>query len=254
MGAFRCVAYVFCVDSKYCQGCSYQCKQRCHRSFTSNHWSDAGRTRAFRAFFPDVRCVVTSVSTSFHSQLLEQSSANLRSTTAAHDTLSTLLSTSKHLITALEKSDWLDRLLILTAVAFFFLIVLFILKQRVVDKGIRIAFWWTRFIPDFGGDVELQKVNSLETSTAVTAATITTLFTGSSLLATTATFQVSTFKPDGDAAFSTLVPSGSDFPTPDVQRVNDAVQEILTSTAMPSSSLRFYETCTTQQKDSHQEL
>lgn len=55
--------------------------------------------------------------------------------------------TSKHLITALEKSDWLDRMLILAALLFFITIVLFILKQRLVDRGIRIAFWWTRFIP-----------------------------------------------------------------------------------------------------------
>lgn len=55
--------------------------------------------------------------------------------------------TSKHLITALEKSDWLDRLLILAALLFFILVVLFILKQRIVDRGFRIMFWWTRFLP-----------------------------------------------------------------------------------------------------------
>jgi protein transport protein SEC20 len=57
------------------------------------------------------------------------------------------MGTSKQLITALEKSDWLDRLLIITALVFFFLVVLFILKQRIVDRGLRIAFWWTRFLP-----------------------------------------------------------------------------------------------------------
>lgn len=57
------------------------------------------------------------------------------------------MATSKHLITALEKSDWLDRLLVLAALAFFVLVVLFILKQRLVDRSLRIAFWWTRFLP-----------------------------------------------------------------------------------------------------------
>lgn len=57
------------------------------------------------------------------------------------------MSTSKHLITALEKSDWLDRLLILAALMFFVLVVLFILKQRIVDRGLRVALFWTRFIP-----------------------------------------------------------------------------------------------------------
>lgn len=62
------------------------------------------------------------------------------------------MGTSKHLITALEKADWLDRLLILAALSFFVLVVLFILKQRIVDRGLRVAFWWTRFLP--GGGVQ----------------------------------------------------------------------------------------------------
>jgi protein transport protein SEC20 len=66
------------------------------------------------------------------------------------------MGTSKQLITALEKSDWLDRLLIITALVFFFLVVLFILKQRIVDRGLRIAFWWTRFLPT--GDNDLNKL------------------------------------------------------------------------------------------------
>lgn len=61
--------------------------------------------------------------------------------------------TSKHLITALEKADWLDRILILSAFMFFVLVVLFIFKQRFIDRGLRIALWWTKFIPlpDFSG-------------------------------------------------------------------------------------------------------
>ena len=66
------------------------------------------------------------------------------------------MGTSKQLITALEKSDWLDRLLIITALAFFFLVVLFILKQRIIDRGLRVALWWTRFLPT--GEVNFDKV------------------------------------------------------------------------------------------------
>lgn len=91
----------------------------------------------------------------------ESSTATLRSTSTAHDTLSSVLDTSKHLITALEKSDWLDRVLILSAFIFFVLIVLFIVKQRVLDRGLRIAFWWTRFIPDFTSDSELLKTGDI---------------------------------------------------------------------------------------------
>ncbi len=88
-------------------------------------------------------------------QLLDESTATLRSTSLQQDTLNTVMSTSKHLVTALEKSDWLDRILILSGFAFFILVVLFILKQRLVDRGLRIAFWWTRFIPSFSDDADL---------------------------------------------------------------------------------------------------
>ncbi|PCH35279.1 Sec20-domain-containing protein [Wolfiporia cocos MD-104 SS10] len=90
-------------------------------------------------------------------QLLESSTSSLRSASSTHDVLDSVLVTSKHLITALEKSDWLDRMLILAGLAFFLLVIAFILKQRLVDRGIRLAFWWTRFLPDFSSDEALLK-------------------------------------------------------------------------------------------------
>ncbi|KAF4612400.1 hypothetical protein D9613_004295 [Agrocybe pediades] len=87
-------------------------------------------------------------------QMLDESTKTLRSASTQHDVLSNVMYTSKQLVTALEKSDWLDRVLILSGLVFFFLVVLFILKQRIVDRGIRMAFWWTRFIPSFGDDSE----------------------------------------------------------------------------------------------------
>ncbi|KAF8809472.1 Sec20-domain-containing protein [Phlegmacium glaucopus] len=88
-------------------------------------------------------------------QMLVSSTATLRSTSLQHDALNSVMSTSKQLITALEKSDWLDRILIISGFVFFLLVVLFILKQRIIDRGLRIAFWWTRFLPDFSSDEEL---------------------------------------------------------------------------------------------------
>ncbi|KAH9939551.1 Sec20-domain-containing protein [Amylocystis lapponica] len=93
-------------------------------------------------------------------QLLDTSSAALRSTSTTHDVLDGFMVTSKHLITALQKSDWLDRMLVLAGLAFFVVVVLFILKQRLVDRSLRIAFWWTRFIPDFGGDEALVRMEA----------------------------------------------------------------------------------------------
>ena len=187
--------------------------------------------------------------TSPHSQLLEQSSASLRSTTAAHDTLSTLLSTSKHLIIALEKSDWLDRLLIFAAVAFFFLVVLLILKQRVVDKGIRIAFWWTRFLPDFSSDVKQFKANLADASTI--AATVTT-FTTASFATTTGLLSTSP-----EPALSTIIPPAQSLSIPDVEGVHDAIEEIVMSTTTQASLPLIPESSTIPQDSEpsvHQEL
>ena len=51
------------------------------------------------------------------------------------------------LVAALERTDWLDRALVLAALAFFLAVVLFVLKERLLDRGLRLAFWWTRLLP-----------------------------------------------------------------------------------------------------------
>ena len=114
----------------------------------------------------------------------EASTASLQATSTTHDLLTGLLGTSKQLVTALEKADWLDRLLIFACLAFFCLVVLFILKQRIVDRGLRIAFWWTRLLPSMDrgvpkevtmekGAVTLQSVAMVTSSTiAATAAAL----------------------------------------------------------------------------------
>lgn len=81
----------------------------------------------------------------------ESSTANLQSASQSHDMLNLLIGTSKQLVTALEQTDWLDRVLIISALVFFGLVVLFVLKQRILDRGLRIVFWWTRFVPGIGG-------------------------------------------------------------------------------------------------------
>jgi protein transport protein SEC20 len=119
------------------------------------------------------------------------------------------MDTSKQLLTALEKSDWLDRVVIFAALLFFILVVLFILKQRVFDRGMRIAFWWTRFIPDFSGDAQLL---NMEKGSATVLSTLT-----SSLVASSAASAVSVL-----ASSSTMIDS-TQFPeyTPDVPVVSD---------------------------------
>ncbi|KAG6885422.1 hypothetical protein C0993_001938 [Termitomyces sp. T159_Od127] len=119
--------------------------------------------------------------------LADASTASLNATSSTHDTLTNLMGTSKQLITALEKSDWIDRVLILSTFVFFLLVVMFIIKQRIVDRGLRLAFWWTRFLPDYSGDATLLNT---EKQYALSASALTTSL-ASSVLSISATMVAS---------------------------------------------------------------
>ena len=55
--------------------------------------------------------------------------------------LSLLTDASKQVVTALEQTDWLDRMLIISALVLFGLVVLFVVRRRILDRELRIAFW-----------------------------------------------------------------------------------------------------------------
>ncbi|KAG2049781.1 Sec20-domain-containing protein [Suillus hirtellus] len=107
------------------------------------------------------------------SQLLESSTATIQSASTTHDKLDLILGTSKQLITALEKTDWLDRILIIAGLVFFGLVVLFILKQRIIDRGLRIAFFWTRLLPSSTSSTRAVVQKAGEVVMSVSAATTT---------------------------------------------------------------------------------
>ncbi|KAH6917984.1 Sec20-domain-containing protein [Coprinopsis sp. MPI-PUGE-AT-0042] len=122
-------------------------------------------------------------------QLLETSTAALKATSTQHDALSTAMETTKYIVTALEKSDWMDRVLIISAFVFFLLVVLFILKQRFIDRGIRMMLWWTKFVPDFSGDDKLLKAeegwkSAVTAVSTAAASTVTTLLSSTSSIPT----------------------------------------------------------------------
>ncbi|KAJ7033750.1 Sec20-domain-containing protein [Mycena alexandri] len=126
-------------------------------------------------------------------QMLADSTATLRSASSTHDTLTNVMDTSKQLITALEKSDWLDRIVIFAALLFFILVVLFILKQRIFDRSIRIAFWWMRFVPDFRGE-------SMEKGSAAATLVTSSVASAASALASSATALSTTLVTSGEAS------------------------------------------------------
>ncbi|KAM0754038.1 Sec20-domain-containing protein [Meredithblackwellia eburnea MCA 4105] len=72
-------------------------------------------------------------------EMLQAQTATMQMTSDQYSVFSNLLATSKALITALERSDYLDRLIILFAFIFFCLVCAFIVKRRIVDKGLRVA-------------------------------------------------------------------------------------------------------------------
>ncbi|KAG1770234.1 Sec20-domain-containing protein [Suillus occidentalis] len=115
------------------------------------------------------------------SQLLESSTATLQSASTMHDTLDLIIGTSKELITTLEKTDWLDRILIISGLVFFGLVVLFILKQRIIDRGLRIAFFWTRLLPSSGSSTRavVQKAAEVVTTASATTTTVSAVLASS---------------------------------------------------------------------------
>jgi len=80
-------------------------------------------------------------------QLLQSSTSTLRQTSNAHSNFSSLLDTSRGLITALERTDWFDRFLIFLALAVFIGTCLWIVKVRVVDRALWLGFWWVKYLP-----------------------------------------------------------------------------------------------------------
>lgn len=114
-------------------------------------------------------------------QLLESSTATLQSASTMHDTLDLIIGTSKELITTLEKTDWLDRILIISGLVFFGLVVVFILKQRIIDRGLRIAFFWTRLLPSSSSSTcaVVQKAAEVVTTASATTTTVSAVLASS---------------------------------------------------------------------------
>lgn len=53
-----------------------------------------------------------------------------------------MLSTSSKLVKQLERADWYDRIIIISALVFFLTVVGFIVKRRVLDEAARGVGWW----------------------------------------------------------------------------------------------------------------
>ncbi|KAH9454746.1 hypothetical protein KEM48_003989 [Puccinia striiformis f. sp. tritici PST-130] len=70
--------------------------------------------------------------------LLEQQTSTLQLTSDQYMNFGDLMKTSKALISSLKRADIIDRILLTGALTFFGLVCLYILKKRILDKGVSI--------------------------------------------------------------------------------------------------------------------
>ncbi|KAH9807095.1 Sec20-domain-containing protein [Melampsora americana] len=80
-------------------------------------------------------------------QMLEQQTKTLNLTSNQYITFSDLLTTSRQLITSIQRADVLDRLILGAALAFFMLVCLYILKKRILDRGLSLISTVSRIKP-----------------------------------------------------------------------------------------------------------
>jgi protein transport protein SEC20 len=106
--------------------------------------------------------------------MIDESTQTIRATQTLYSRYESLLSTSSKLVKQLERADWYDRIIIISALLFFLLVVGFIVKRRVLDKAARGVGWWVggsfklvgmglgQLVP--GKRAAVVKVNSVETA------------------------------------------------------------------------------------------
>ena len=167
----------------------------------------------------------------------EASTASLKATSTTHDILTGLLGASKQLVTALGKADWLDRLLIFACLAFFVLVVLFILKQRIVDRGLRIAFWWTRLLPsrDRGDSILAAQEVTVEKG-YITSQSVAEVI--SSTIATTASAIMSQARHAAESDWNALSTSPLEMDAlPTSVYMDSAISDIFVTTSTPESEI-----------------
>ncbi|KAJ3736629.1 Sec20-domain-containing protein [Lentinula guzmanii] len=175
-------------------------------------------------------------------QMLDSSMSALRGTSSTHDLLTNAMDASQQLITALQKSDRMDRLLIFFGLLCFFLSVSIVLKERVLDRSVRLAFWWTRFLPS-GSVSNLGSSVASEASASVSGTAI--LATSSSLaiatvsgisLVPTGTSIVSSASPPSSETEGSILPPLSSFLSSAIVDSTPQLSSVLETNHLPKVS------------------
>ncbi|KAF9986403.1 hypothetical protein BGZ65_007756 [Modicella reniformis] len=97
--------------------------------------------------------------TAHSAKVIDDSSKTLKSTVNEYQTYDEVLKRGKNLITKLNQADWMDRLLIGFGLLLFSLVVMYILKKRIADRGISLISYlfmpirWTLSLLDPSMDI-----------------------------------------------------------------------------------------------------
>ncbi|KAF8316838.1 Sec20-domain-containing protein [Clavulina sp. PMI_390] len=165
-------------------------------------------------------------------QLLEESTKTMQSTSDLYTTFGTLLTTSKTLIASLQQADWLDRMIIFSSLAIFLLAVAYIVKKRVIDRGLWLAFWWVKYLPmpkrsaaQVAVNVGKATLSSVSSSTPPPASIATESVTAATEFATTLSSLIATA-----STLSSAIPSIT-------SSAQSAIEDELSSAPTPSTSV-----------------
>ncbi|KAF9913602.1 hypothetical protein BX616_009838 [Lobosporangium transversale] len=80
--------------------------------------------------------------TAHSAKIIDDSSKTLRTTVNEYQTYDEVLKRGKNLITKLNQADWTDRLLIGFGLLLFSLVVMYILKKRIADRGVSLISYF----------------------------------------------------------------------------------------------------------------
>ncbi|KAG8681689.1 hypothetical protein FRC09_017316, partial [Ceratobasidium sp. 395] len=104
-------------------------------------------------------------------QMLQESFKTLRATSDSYLDLDSLMDVSQVLIKALQRADWMDRIIIGLSLGVFLLTMAYIVKRRVLDRVVAVATLPMRLVGSSKPSSSLAETLKSTTTTLSTAAT-----------------------------------------------------------------------------------
>ncbi|CAO3624727.1 unnamed protein product [Cunninghamella echinulata] len=138
----------------------------------------------------------------YSANTLADSSKTLSATLSEYENLGSLLTLSKRMITHLETSDWIDRIILFFGITVFCLVVLYIIKKRTWDVGVS----WINWISSFNNN---KKIIISSSSSLIPSSTSSTTISSSTTTANIISAATNTIKNSVILLDSTTTPSSA---------------------------------------------